>query len=226
MIFEQAYKIVYGEEGGYANEKTDTGGETYGGISRVHNPAWPGWVRVDQLKNTKGGYLPRYFRDAELDRLVKVYLKTKYWDYPKIDQYPAVLRLPLFDLYVNAGYNAFAALAMALGLPWEKNQAIVRDGKAIIKYNDRATVTFWDDAWFIAAAKRVSPEAFTEARKKYYQAIGTGVNAANLPGWLARADRVLQESRKFITENPGLSIAGLFFLGAAVWGTYKLINKK
>ena len=47
--FNQAFDITMGHEGGYANNKLDTGGETYRGVSRNNWPDWEGWRLIDRL---------------------------------------------------------------------------------------------------------------------------------------------------------------------------------
>ena len=47
------------DEGGYANNPNDRGGETYRGISRRWHPDWGGWPLIDSVK-TKVGSMPPY----------------------------------------------------------------------------------------------------------------------------------------------------------------------
>jgi lysozyme family protein len=48
--FKQAHSIVMNNEGGYANDPSDRGGETYKGISRNNFPNWKGWKLIDLHK--------------------------------------------------------------------------------------------------------------------------------------------------------------------------------
>jgi lysozyme family protein len=48
--FEKSYKRTGGIEGGYVNRADDPGGETFGGVSRVYHPKWPGWKMVEEYK--------------------------------------------------------------------------------------------------------------------------------------------------------------------------------
>jgi lysozyme family protein len=43
-------KKTMGDEGGYANNPADQGGETYKGIARKSWGAWPGWHAIDAYK--------------------------------------------------------------------------------------------------------------------------------------------------------------------------------
>jgi len=51
--FEEAYKVVKNFEGGYANIKSDKGGETYAGIARNIFPENDVWTYIDFMKRTK-----------------------------------------------------------------------------------------------------------------------------------------------------------------------------
>lgn len=48
--FEKAYQKTNGNEGGYAFNPNDSGGETYRGIARVFHPKWSGWKLIDGFK--------------------------------------------------------------------------------------------------------------------------------------------------------------------------------
>ncbi|MBC7912857.1 MAG: hypothetical protein H7Y07_01930, partial [Pyrinomonadaceae bacterium] len=48
--FDLAYKITMHNEGGYANDPQDNGGETWKGVARNFCPKWAGWVIVDRIK--------------------------------------------------------------------------------------------------------------------------------------------------------------------------------
>lgn len=117
--FEEAYLRTIGYEGYYANEPWDDGGETYRGISRVHNPDWEGWVIVDAYKAEYGEPLPRNHRihNAQLDELVKERYYHNYWQPIRGDEIPhKALSELLYDFYVQSGAHAVKAL-----------QAIVND---------------------------------------------------------------------------------------------------
>lgn len=50
--FLPAYQAVRSWEGNYSNHPNDRGGETYSGISRIYNPDWYGWIKIDEYKDT------------------------------------------------------------------------------------------------------------------------------------------------------------------------------
>ena len=47
--FQIAEAITGRNEGGYANNSADTGGETYAGIARNYWPKWQGWKYIDNF---------------------------------------------------------------------------------------------------------------------------------------------------------------------------------
>jgi len=77
--FTEAYKLTSAHEGRYVNDKTDRGGETYRGISRVHHPYWKGWRRIDAARK-KTGFPGSLESDRSLQANVKSFFKQKYWD--------------------------------------------------------------------------------------------------------------------------------------------------
>jgi lysozyme family protein len=65
-------------EGGYNNDPTDAGGETYRGISRVNHPDWLGWDIVDGYKNHPD--FPHVLdSDQKLQDLVVSEYREGYW---------------------------------------------------------------------------------------------------------------------------------------------------
>lgn len=49
--FEAALGKLLEHEGGYSNHPSDTGGETYNGISRRWFPKWDGWNTIDSYED-------------------------------------------------------------------------------------------------------------------------------------------------------------------------------
>jgi lysozyme family protein len=104
--FEEAYYLTLGHEGGYANDPTDAGGETYMGISRVYNPSWYGWGIIDEAK---GDNFPSCLdNDEELQDAVEDFYKDKYWDVNLLDQFPQAVSNEMFDTGVNMGISRAA----------------------------------------------------------------------------------------------------------------------
>jgi lysozyme family protein len=99
-MFDRAYSKLLIVEGGYSNRKTDRGGETFCGISRVHHPDWPGWAMVD-------GHLQRGRSKADLTKSeflmaqVKSFYHLQFWNALWCDQLPPRIAGELFDSAVN-----------------------------------------------------------------------------------------------------------------------------
>lgn len=111
--FETAYKLTIVHEGGYANVRGDKGGETYRGISRVFHPNWQGWDIVDKSKPLVHNEI---IESNELNKQIRYFYKTKYWDKLKGDiiNNQKVANL-LYDYYVHSGLNAIKAVQRIVG---------------------------------------------------------------------------------------------------------------
>src|SRR5436190_14224621 len=117
--FEGAYGLIAANEGGYSNNPSDAGGETYRGIARNYHPAWPGWKIIDAYKNTfKDGIMPKgkvFSSNSALEEYVKLLYKTEFWDKmygdQVLDQQVANL---LFDTKINqsGGFNFMISNAL------------------------------------------------------------------------------------------------------------------
>lgn len=108
----EAYKRTGKFEGGYANNKNDSGGETYFGISRVHNPTWKGWVIVDAQK--KKSNFPSNLKDKrpELERLELNLYKLNYWDKVWGDKIQnQLVANDMYDTAVNMGVGTSIKLS-------------------------------------------------------------------------------------------------------------------
>lgn len=107
MSFDNAFAHTQTNEGGYANNKADLGGETYAGISRKYHPKWSGWAIVDELKK-------KYRTVTELNKAlrassmmkaaIKQFYLDNYWISPgfdKVDKVSAPIAEKLFDCGVH-----------------------------------------------------------------------------------------------------------------------------
>ena len=93
--FESCFKKVIEIEGGWqlTNTTGDRGGQTYAGISRTKNPAWPGWVKIDQ----------REF-DDDLKAMVKDFYREEFWNKIQGDVIESQsVAFNLFEYGVNVG---------------------------------------------------------------------------------------------------------------------------
>ncbi len=125
--FDIAYKkVIEGHEAGYVNDPDDTGGETWDGISRVHNPDWPGWEIIDAMK--KNPEFPKCLgRDQQLQQLKKALYRNVYWSPWLTDMRHQEIADKVFDLRVNLGVtNGTKLFQKAINLT-NKNEELYND---------------------------------------------------------------------------------------------------
>jgi len=108
--FINSFLKTAAHEGGYVNDPSDRGGETYKGISRVMHPEWTGWDYIDVFKNK---YSPDKMRmrmesHAGLQNLVEDLYKEKYWLVNKLYFFDQYIADELFDTGVNQGTKTAA----------------------------------------------------------------------------------------------------------------------
>jgi lysozyme family protein len=105
--FKQGYRVVRANEGGYANDPADRGGETYKGISRNNFPNWQGWNYVDKATQvTKNEERINLILEAqpELQKLVLQFYKVVFWDALRLDDIVnQEIGTEVFDTSVNMG---------------------------------------------------------------------------------------------------------------------------
>ncbi len=116
--FELAHPKVAANEGGYANDPADKGGETWKGIARKANPGWQGWVVLDSYKD-KPGFPDNLHKVELLESLVKSLYRIKYWDAIEGDRLLLQeIADSIYDSAVNMGPERAIKLAQkAAGLP-------------------------------------------------------------------------------------------------------------
>lgn len=93
--FRKAFERTADNEGGYVNDPTDAGGETWKGIARKKHPFWKGWEIVDiyvPIKKTVEGTSDEAKRItkllngvADLFDHVLAFYKPIFWDKIKGD---------------------------------------------------------------------------------------------------------------------------------------------
>lgn len=110
--FNQAYRITMNNEGGYADNPLDHGGETWRGIARNFWPHWSGWSIVDSIKAENPASLNAALSEnTNLESLVLSFYKTEFWDVISLsalnDQQTAN---SLFDISVNMGSGTAAKM--------------------------------------------------------------------------------------------------------------------
>jgi lysozyme family protein len=107
--FATAYAPLKEFEGGYANVKADSGGETYGGIARNFWPGWAGWKLVDAAKvHSSYAQGSRAFSKhlaavPGLADMVADWYRAEWWDRMGLSQLPQALADEIFEQAVNMG---------------------------------------------------------------------------------------------------------------------------
>lgn len=130
--FDIAHKKTAGNEGGYANNPHDAGGETFAGIARKFWPKWAGWQGIDAAKKKllpPPPYGSREYRNwvknfdgilktsPLLQKYVDEFYKVNFWDAYRLGeiQNQAVADWA-FDHVVNAGARGAKWLQEAAGV--------------------------------------------------------------------------------------------------------------
>ena len=110
--FLKAFKHVAGNEGGYANNPSDRGGETYKGIARKYWGSWGGWKYLDEVKavNKSPAYINKQLgANPKVQALVEQFYKTNFWYPLNLDLIKdQALATNVYDFGVNAGIGAGA----------------------------------------------------------------------------------------------------------------------
>ena len=106
--FKISEHITGRNEGGYANDKADRGGETYAGIARNSWPNWKGWAAIDKIKATKGTSAAiinaNAKADIELQDKISAFYKANFWDVNKLDLFEdQQIADSVYDFGVNSG---------------------------------------------------------------------------------------------------------------------------
>ena len=197
--FQKAQKITHRNEGGYANNPNDRGGETYAGVARKFHPEWRGWIFVDEAV---GKYVAKhnkrpsnnwnassFFRsigqnyDAErLEQEVNKLYKHQYWDVLQLDGLnDQDIANQIYDFGVNAGVSRSAKM-LQQAFNESQNGKLAQDGKIGAKT--------------LGAINALSSQGlaevynkFRELRIEYYQAIASRdpSQIGFLAGWTKRA---------------------------------------
>lgn len=98
--FAAAYAYLAHDEGGYANNPADPGGETYRGIARKDWPAWAGWAIIDAAK-TDPAFPHVLDGETILQNLVKSFYSVHFWRFAGLNSQPVANKL--LDLAVQDG---------------------------------------------------------------------------------------------------------------------------
>lgn len=190
-LFEIADKITGINEGGYANDPDDRGGETYAGIARNFWAKWAGWKLIDQYKldyskakaagKTKLSLAQWINASAKVagqpvKTLVVGFYKENFWKINNLDLFTdQQLANSIYDFGVNSGKGrAVQFLEQLFG--------VKKDGIM--------------DMQVIALANKANPSdtltAYNKAREDFYRSIANGKQAKYLKSWLKRLKSYVQ----------------------------------
>lgn len=159
-------------EGGYANVRGDSGGETICGISRNNWPRWPGWALVDGTADKNSLLSMPSFMD-----MVGEFYRTYFWSMFLEELNDQGVANKVFDLRVNTGLQTGVELLQ---------KAIVTVGLVIAVDGQLGPKT-------IDAANAIHPDELLEQLRReaayYYNNLVRLKPALKkfLSGWLTRA---------------------------------------
>lgn len=120
MNFSASFDLLMKAEGGYSNNKFDSGGYTLFGITRKNHPKSPMWEKVDKwtAQGLNGAEIAKiapqdkYFMD-----FVKAEYRGHYWAPCKCDELRSIYCYPVFNCAVNLGVRQASKLFQrALGV--------------------------------------------------------------------------------------------------------------
>jgi len=214
--FSKAHREVMGNEGGYANNPADTGGETYKGIARKHHPSWAGWVFIDKAKKTvtkQPAYGTSSWRewvrqfnavlqcDNTLQGWVLSFYRANFWDANRcgdvVDQRVATW---LYDHVVNAGGR---------GAKWMQEAAGVKADGAIGP-KSIAAINAADPAQLLQEAEDVA------AFYRLDRAVADASQIQFLPSWLRRdgvskaeIDQVMKAAKDGLTYAEAVALKSM-----------------
>jgi type VI secretion system secreted protein VgrG len=186
--FTEALNHMLEFEGGYANVKGDSGGETFRGISRRNWPKWSGWPLIDRAKadgyRTAKAINAAFADNSGMRDLVACFYHEHFWSPWARYKWPSRLTAKVFDTGVNVGTGGAARIL----------QNALNSLKPAVRLKvDGALGPLTLDALDLAlnapnGLNRVLA-AYADAQADYYRAIvrRKPSQAKFLTGWLRRA---------------------------------------
>lgn len=172
--FEIAESITGKNEGLYADNKADTGGETYAGIARNHWPKWEGWSYIDNIKmlyGKKPSTINAYAKlNNSLTSLISKFYKKNFWDPLRLDEFvDQQLANSVYDFAVNSGTSR-SAKYIQLSAGVNADGIIGKQTLHAVNSSDRKVLYY----------------EFNKRRETFYKSIAKGNQAQFLKSWLSR----------------------------------------
>lgn len=131
-LFDRAFSLVIGSEGGYVNDPKDPGGETKYGIS-------------------KRAYPNEDIASMSLDRARELYWQD-YWVKSSLEGLEWCYAYPLFDIAVNQGVGKAAKLKKEAG-PMGPGFLNVLTALRILDYTALSTFPRYGKGWVLRAVR-------------------------------------------------------------------------
>jgi len=121
--FKKAFEHTMAHEGGYVDDPTDRGGETFMGIARNLHSEWAGWDIIDS-KKADSTFPKCLHQTAGLKQCIRDFYKQHFWNVWAGDMFDdQAVATEMFDTAVNMGVSrAVKFLQSALN-------ALNRDGR-------------------------------------------------------------------------------------------------
>lgn len=180
--FEEALKTTGRNEGAYANNHADHGGETYAGISRNNWPNWAGWMIVDKVTGY-GHPTIHQINDGikanpDIQSMVDNFYRKNFWDVNKLDLInDQQIANSVYDFGVNSGTGRAAKLLQ---------QAVGVTVDGIIGNHTIAAVNSGN------AEKLYT--LYNDLRRGFYNSIAVGDQKKFLHSWLSRLTPYKQQA--------------------------------
>jgi lysozyme family protein len=195
--FLNAFLKTNGHEGGYVNDPTDRGGETYKGIARKFWPNWEGWSIIDILKKKyKHGILnARLNANAGLQAMVEEFYRHNYWNKNMLYEFDQAIADEIYDTGVNQGAKTAAKYFQKALSKLNRNQKdfpdLLPDGKignkTILAYRAyMATERFSTRSYTILIGWLLSIMNYYQLDKYINIADNDLSQERFIPGWLNR----------------------------------------
>lgn len=199
--FKRFEKTLGVNEGGYANNPDDKGGETYRGIARNYHSQWKGWDIIDNYKKQIARTLKNneFIKNATLDTLVSDFYFTNFYSAVKADSIKnESIAMSIYDYAVNRHPISATTLAQSI-LKNNFLQKITVDGKMGNQTIDAIN----------KANQAIFFEAYNQGRIAHYKEQSKKPNQAQfLTSWLSRVQRLSFSP----TVATAIGFGTLFFL--------------
>jgi lysozyme family protein len=212
--FNKYFPSYLKHEGGYVNNPSDRGGETYRGIARNSNPSWSGWAFIDNKK--KSGAIKFNTVYPELESAVKSLIKSKYWDTMALD---SMNNQDIANILADFKVNGMTKTAQ------QRIQSFVgANPDGAIGSKTVASINAYKEP-------RKLFDFIYEIRKAHYENLAKNPSQQQfLKGWMNRINYIRDSAGQFIRENPKTSIAigsvlAISIVAVSAYVIYKQLKK-